>query len=745
MFFWDQEEDMYMVERTGEGEETLLTALSQEDETPVRKVLGDLREPLSGRGTSLCLHRALDRSPELFRQVLEHCTPVEFADSFYWREDDAQWEAWGRGFILLIAAAMDRPLHARLLLEHGYDCNSAGIGFDDWSFQWMRAGGQNTVQLYARRCAALGNQVRMADCARNRTLSISCATPLAAALLCGSLRTGEVLLECPGVWRAESSAVCRAAVMVLEGVGESQLSEERRTARLELMRQIFCPERESLPDRETFLRTYALQPASFVDFCTAQTLRLQLEGGLCGGEEARRMLELLGEECRMGEPVRDDARGGKLLLIRKFFPNLCREPWATGVFLGEILRRSRKEMPHRTLLRVWKQLCGRERDLTWAGSELWKLGREELRRFLEETGEGGTLLLDGDAVPSGYETDCLAELISKVRFRRRDGENVSNLVRLLLETEDLRLLREAAGRGVLAGEDPAALMEYLIKTPRISSHVRAVAMVYGGRGSGAEALPLQNWREPRRWAYWKNCFPMEKEDECQADLDAVLCKPLSPEECLWRMFRLQQYQNSGGLMRFHVGGSRYPTLRTDSLCGVACCAENGQAMELMMEHLPGELLKVVEASWDMHLYFRGTPLALAAALGRTEQVRLLLESGLEPDEAGRGDTSRVFVVFVMRSFMEKGVPVTPLLAAILFGQEETARLLLDAGAVCDFSRPAHLRVLRQGSAASLDLAARLPGVGFEKIPEQEVEALRFAVSRGGAAATFWACVEEKEW
>ena len=100
----------------------------------------------------------------------------------------------------------------------------------------------------------------------------------------------------------------------------------------------------------------------------------------------------------MGEPVRDDARGGKLLLIRKFFPNLCREPWATGVFLGEILRRSRKEMPHRTLLRVWKQLCGRERDLTWAGPGLWKLGRKELRRFLEETGEGGTLLLDGDAV-----------------------------------------------------------------------------------------------------------------------------------------------------------------------------------------------------------------------------------------------------------------------------------------------------------------------------------------------------------
>ena len=112
MFFGDQEEDMYKADRTGEGEKALLTALSLEDETPARKVLGDLREPLPGRGVALCLHRALERSPELFRQILEHCAPVEYADPFYWREDSAQCEAWGRGSILLIAAAMDRPLHA---------------------------------------------------------------------------------------------------------------------------------------------------------------------------------------------------------------------------------------------------------------------------------------------------------------------------------------------------------------------------------------------------------------------------------------------------------------------------------------------------------------------------------------------------------------------------------------------------------------------------------------------------------
>jgi hypothetical protein len=165
-------------------------------------------------------------------------------------------------------------------------------------------------------------------------------------------------------------------------------------------------------------------------------------------------------------------------------------------------------------------------------------------------------------------------------------------------------------------------------------------------------------------------------------------------------------------------------------------------MELVLEYLPRGRLETVKVSWGWQAFFRGTPLALSAAMGRTEQVRLLLESGLDPNETGRGDLSRFCVR--KHSFAEEGVPLTPLLAAILFGQEETARLLLSAGAVCDFSRPAHLRVLRQGSAACLELAARLPGVGFEKIPEKTLRDLRLAVFRERKRAAFWAGLEREE-
>ena len=81
--------------------------------------------------------------------------------------------------------------------------------------------------------------------------------------------------------------------------------------------------------------------------------------------------------------------------------------------------------------------------------------------------------------------------------------------------------------------------------------------------------------------------------------------------------------------------------------------------------------------------------------------------------------------------------MTPLLAAILFGQEETARVLLERGAACDFSRFACRKALLWGSAASLALAESLPGVGFQSIPEEELEALHIQTSKDGEQTRFW--------
>ena len=165
-------------------------------------------------------------------------------------------------------------------------------------------------------------------------------------------------------------------------------------------------------------------------------------------------------------------------------------------------------------------------------------------------------------------------------------------------------------------------------------------------------------------------------------------------------------------------------------------------MELLLEQLPELLRRPIRASWGDQIKFRGTPLTLSAALGRTELVRLLLDAGCDPDERGRGDVSRFELE--ADNAMDNGIVVTPVLAAILFGQEETTRLLLDAGAHCDFSRSMHRKILYQGSAATLELASRLPNVGFETIPQEELETMRFTVSEGRERSVFWGKIAPNE-
>jgi len=117
------------------------------------------------------------------------------------------------------------------------------------------------------------------------------------------------------------------------------------------------------------------------------------------------------------------------------------------------------------------------------------------------------------------------------------------------------------------------------------------------------------------------------------------------------------------------------------------------------------------------LNLEGTPLALAAAAGRTEAVRVLLNAGFDPDETGRGLLSS------LRWFGTNAFPVTPVMAAIYYGEEETARLLLEAGAVCDFSKPLFRALLERGDAHTMETAKALPDTGFDRIPQAWLDAL----------------------
>ena len=79
----------------------------------------------------------------------------------------------------------------------------------------------------------------------------------------------------------------------------------------------------------------------------------------------------------------------------------------------------------------------------------------------------------------------------------------------------------------------------------------------------------------------------------------------------------------------------------------------------------------------------GTGLCIAAFAGQRQTVETLLELGAEAEEQHMGMPG-----LLRLSGGERELPVTPLLAALVRGRWETARLLLDHGAVCDLGQSA---------------------------------------------------------
>lgn len=72
-----------------------------------------------------CLCAALHGTVELFRRVLDRCAPGEHAGHMelpHPEEEDLK--ICVSGTILTLAAALDKPKHAALLLERGWDVNS---------------------------------------------------------------------------------------------------------------------------------------------------------------------------------------------------------------------------------------------------------------------------------------------------------------------------------------------------------------------------------------------------------------------------------------------------------------------------------------------------------------------------------------------------------------------------------------------------------------------------------------------
>ena len=694
--------------------EALHKALQERRHAKVYALLDGLKEQLSGDEAAACLKAALSCSPGVFCRVLERCKLGEYAD--WVRVELARGRtAYVRGTMLTLAAALDRPEHVRILLEAGYDCNSAGMASAEafqGSLNFPDVSRMANASPYGDRCGVCFGMLNISG---RGNWQLPCATPLAAAVVCGSKRAAQVLLRWPGVWREESGVVCRAAVMALELYQDDPRQD---TAAL-----VFRVPRGKRFDRERLIETRCLRVEYAGSFCSVEVLRRQLEKGFCDETAARKLLDLLDKDAKSMRrpPIRACAE--KLRLLEQYFPQLCRESWVTGILLRVIAARFSPKNTCTRMIRQWKRLCGEEGDLTWASMDLQWMPRKQLRILLQTLGQDTRLVMDADAAGLGHAENhnAVIELLQHVHLRYNRGlEGVSALAANLAASGNLRLFVRGAQLGALQGENPKALLAHLERQNQ--PNLRAAALAYGNVRDCGEETP---WKTCCRSHSWYRSWSPEPE-VYQKWLEELAFEELSEEECLRRL-QVMDYPDYIGVfwldeMQIDLRRKEQDSETEFSVRNPATavfCGTQERPLRLMMKYLPEKLDKNYFLSvTGTRFYLMGTPLCLAAAMGQTGFVKLLLDTGLRPDERGRGVVSTI----ARPGFMQRCL--TPVMAAILCGQEETARLLLDAGAQCDFSKPEFQQLLRMGDKNAFELAARLPGVGFETLTPERLEELK---------------------
>ena len=98
----------------------LLRAIREKNYSRSYALLKKLDKPLYGQEAGEHLSAALHCSPKLFRAVLEHCSPGEYAATEQWKLPVLNTRYVNlTGTILTLAAAMNKPAHISILLRRG--------------------------------------------------------------------------------------------------------------------------------------------------------------------------------------------------------------------------------------------------------------------------------------------------------------------------------------------------------------------------------------------------------------------------------------------------------------------------------------------------------------------------------------------------------------------------------------------------------------------------------------------------
>lgn len=732
-------------------EGALESAIEQKAYAKAYALLRRRKKPLEGSWAGRCLAAALQCTEKLFRAVLDNCEPGIYAGTLNWRNSYSKQTVQATGTILLLAAALDKPKHAEILLrEYGYDCNSASL--EDSQVLQEHSDFRVSRPRNARKSGAEGSCIAFWRDGQETWSSlnawrINCCTPLAAAVACGAMATTALLLKQSGIWKEESSAVCRASVMALDG----------NWMQKDCAIQVFPLEGNAylFQDKKDVFENWNLQPGSFVDFCRVEDLRAQLKSGLCTREDIRDVLWVLSNDSL--ERVR--CPGSKLLALIKYDPELGRERETQDLILRSFSAawvEDRK--PDMRLLACWRKLTGPVADISGMRSQLLRIPAKKLRELLLLLKEGKQeLVVDADVLRIGYpyKFSGLSQLLRHVTVRPGEvREGISGFAACLLSSGNLKLARQAVQLGLLQREPKEEMLAYIKErgnNPALKPLVLAMP-----RGEKREDKWAPNPQEGPRW-YWSSAWSGMSEEQVVRWRGELWEKPVSKETCLRRLLQMRDDANFNESLGWRLNfddwddrvvleHSKLGEVTVDGVLGAAVVGNNPALLEALLDIHPEHLSKRVEVQfsgkWCRQM--EATPLCLAAAMGRTEQMRVLLERGAVVNELESSCRSKMqlkrvgneeaeeYSFFPLSGYRQQ--VVTPLLAAILMGEEETARLLLEHGAECDISRSYAWSLLECSTPKALALAERLPGIGYERVSAERVEALRAEFRAQGAEA-----------
>lgn len=643
--------------------EKLCEAIKDKNYPAAYSALRRLEEPLSDRQAAECLFFALSCTPRLFGEVLEHCEPGEYVwtDKLpYPGQESLCINA--SGTILMLAAAMDRPRHMERLLERGWDVNSGAPASEQ-----ARQIAQNHHESYGRADGSI-----FCDRWDNADYSligwkIKRATPLAAAIVCGSMSAVKALLRHGGVWRQESAAVCCAGVIALHG-----LPEQRACLRLALGLGSAADDPDGMT-RE-FLCAHAPDVVAIAKVCTLDELALRLDAAPCSKERLRIAAKALMEE-RLSQSVDNDER---LFVLLDHFPEWEREQKIRDCMLNGILLRMTGDLPCDKLLERWRAACGETRDLTGVQDDLVNiietLDDNRVRSIFAALGEGGSLCASAESdwfikrLKIGTGNHFFEICLGCIDAYRATGEGISALARNLLYRGNARLLHRAAARGALRGESKGEMITFLSEE-KASPTLRALVLTLpDGQIDVASARPQP--QDEELWRQWEGL----DDDGRAAFLRQMWEEPLSAETCRKRL-QIKGWSRESG--RLTLGDDeKVGEMLLWNLKVAACCGKNPELLRVLLEDDGLDPRELIRGDWVGSIeVLYGTMLCLAAATGRTEQVQLLLDLGLDPNEDDVPERSTFYPDEIF------GTPqvVTPLYMALRKGYSKTAALLRERG------------------------------------------------------------------